>query len=209
MRFSNEVPRAGKWATGVVLSLAFSLSPAWGAAAFPELKPAHQQEVNDAARYAAYARQADSEGMGEAGSLFRAVARSESIHGQIHATLLRSLGDTAVPVPEPVSAGTTDENLRAAIELENRERHRNYPALVHRAKQAGTRKTAEAMTRIQNAEGQHEILFNQVQSRARMLKTSERRFFYVCPDCGYVTDEITFEQCPGCLGNEARFEMVD
>lgn len=197
------------WVAATVMALASSGPLAWGAPAVPDLAAAYQLEMNDQARYLAYARQADVEGLGEVGSLFRAVARAEAIHAQIHANLIRKTGEIAAPALQPVSVGTTDQNLQAAIENENLERHRSYPALVHRAKQAGMPRTAETIRRLQNAEGQHEVLFSQAQSTLRIGKHSGQRFYYVCPECGYVTEEITFDKCPVCFGSEEHFEMVE
>lgn len=209
MRAMNERRRTRTWATAILVALASSAPIARAAPAVPDLPAAYQLEMNDNARYLAYARQADVEGLREVGSLFRAVARAEAIHAQIHANLIRKTGTLAAPALQPVSVGTTEQNLQAAIENENLELHRSYPALVHRAKQAGMPRTAETIHRIQNAEGKHEVLFTQAQSTLRIGKHSGERFYYVCPDCGYVTEEITFDKCPVCFGSEERFEMVE
>ena len=209
MRCNIRLWRVPGFALAPVMALASSFPATWGATRLPDCEAAYQQEVNDQARYLAYARQADVEGLGEAGSLFRAVARAEGIHAQIHAKLIRRKLPAAAAALQPVSVGITEQNLEAAIENENREMHRTYPALVHRAKQAGLERTAEIIQRIQNAEGQHEILFTQAQSTLRTGKHSGQRFFYVCPECGYVTEEITFDKCPDCFGEEDRFEMIE
>lgn len=209
MRAINEFWRTLRWATAILVALAPSVPVAWGAPAAPDLAGAYQLEMNDHARYLAYARQADVEGLREIGSLFRSVARAEAIHAQIHANLIRKTGTVAAPALQPVSVGTTEQNLQAAIENEYLELHRGYPALVHRAKQGGMRRKVETIHRIQNAEGKHEVLFSQAQSTLRIGKHSGQRFYYVCPDCGYVTEEITFDKCPVCFGSEERFEMVE
>ena len=201
--------RVPVFALAPVMALASSFPVAWAATESPDFEAAYRQELNDQARYLAYARQADVEGLGEVGSLFRAVARAERIHAQIHTKLIRRAGRVTAAALQPVSVATTEQNLEAAIGNENREMHRTYPALVHRAKQAGLARTADVIQRLRNAEGQHEALFSQAQSTLRIGKHSGQRFFYVCPDCGYVTEEITFDNCPDCFGAEERFEMVE
>jgi rubrerythrin len=209
MLCSTRLWRVPVLALAPVIALASSLPVAWGATEYPDFEAAYRQELNDQARYLAYARQADVEGLGEVGSLFRAVARAEEIHAQMHTKLIRRAGGATAAALQPVSVGTTEQNLEAAIENENREMHRTYPALVHRAKQAGLERTAEFLHRVRNAEGQHEVLFSQAQSTLRIGKHSGQRFFYVCPGCGYVTEEITFDKCPDCFGEDERFEMIE
>lgn len=207
MRFRNRLWRVPGFALAPAVALVPYVPVARAAAAPPDFGAAYQQEMNDQARYLAYARQADVEGLGEFGSLFRAVARAEAIHAKIHAKFIRNAARVAAL--QPVNVGTTEQNLEAAIENENRERYRTYPALVHRAKQAGMTRAAAIVHRVENAEGQHEVLFSQAQSTLRIGKHPGRRFFYVCPDCGYVTEEITFDNCPGCFGEDERFEMIE
>lgn len=205
----SKVWHTSKFATVILMAFVSSVPIARGATILPDLEAAYQQEKNDQARYLAYARQADVEGLEELGSLFRSVARAEAIHARIQAKLTKTTGEVDAAALQPVSVGTTSQNLAAAIENENRELHRTYPALVHRAKQAGMTRTAEIIHRIQNAEGQHEVLFSHAQSTLFLGKHSGARFYYVCPDCGYVTEEITFDNCPACFGSEERFEMVE
>lgn len=208
MRYSTRLWCVPGLALASLTAFASSLPAAGNVTEYPDLETAYRQEISDQAHYLAYARQADVEGLGEVGSLFRAVARAEEIHARIHAKLIRRTGKAAVSL-QPIRVGTTEQNLEAAIENENREMHRTYPALVHRAKQTGLERTAEIIHRVRNAEGQHEVLFSHAQSTLRIGKHSGQRFFYVCPDCGYVTEEITFDKCPDCFGEEERFEMVE
>jgi rubrerythrin len=173
-----------------------------------ELQLAFQRETNDNARYLTYARQADVEGLAEVAALFRAIARAEAIHAGNHAQIIRTMGATASALPEAVKCGATEENLQAAIANEERQQHRTYPALVHRAKREYRSRIAERIQRLREAEGQHGILFSQALTTLRLSNPSSQRYYYVCPECGYTTEEITFDKCPVCFAAEERFEMI-
>ena len=192
----------------IAMILLSSTSPAQSQATIAGLRVAFQQETNDAARYLAYARQADVEGLAEVSSLFRAIARAEAIHAENQARILHSLGATTRPRVEAVNCGTTEENLHAAMASEDQQQHRSYPALVHRAKQERRNGIAERIQRIRDAEGQHGFVLSQALSNLRLSKSSDQRYFYVCPDCGYTTEEVTFDRCPVCFGAGERFEML-
>lgn len=192
----------------IVLASLVSVPRGWGSSVGEDLRLLYQQEVSDHARSLAFARQAELEGSGEVASLFRAIARADDIHAQTILKMIYQLGGNVHPASEGVISGNTEGNLQTAIGNEERECRRVYPAVIHRAKQAGLRKMAERLERIKGAKVQHEILFRRSQSSARQPGSSEERYFYVCPDCGYVTEEILFQKCPNCFAPDVRFEMV-
>ena len=173
-----------------------------------ELQAALQQETNDNIRYLCSARQADGEGAAEVAGLFRAIARAEAIHAETHAAMIRKLGTPARPVPDAASCGTTEENLQAAIANEDQQQHRTYPALVHRAKQERRAGMAERIQRVRDAEGQHGAMLRLALTNLWLSKSSGQRYYYVCPDCGLVTEEITFDKCPVCFASGEKFEMI-
>ena len=99
------------------------------------LQAAFNGESNAAARYAEFARKADSEGFHKAASLFRAAAWAEQIHAKNHAAVIKKMGAHPKAEIEATLAKTTAENLKAAIAGEEYERDVMYPAFIKEAEQ--------------------------------------------------------------------------
>jgi rubrerythrin len=172
------------------------------------MQTAWSEEVNDQAVYEAYARQEDIVGLGHVASLFRSTAGSEGIHAQIEFAMIRSMSESTSPAVQTPVVERTEKNLAAAVAGEERQRHRTYPALAHRARQQKLGRTLQALIRIQGAEEQHIAILNRVRSGIRQAVPSEDRYFYVCSTCGYIAEEITFDMCPNCFDAAERFEMI-
>ena len=79
------------------------------------LLTAYSGERNTAARYIAFAVQAEKEGYLGIASLFRAVAHSEQVHATNHARALRKLGAELEIRVLPLDVKNTAENLRTAL----------------------------------------------------------------------------------------------
>lgn len=181
---------------------------AWSDTLSSEIQTARREEANDQTVYLAYAHQADTEGLGALASLYRSLARAEAIHAQVESEMIRTIRKSTGPELQAPVVKTTEENLASALDREERQRHRTYPALAHRARQQRSSRTVQTLLTIQGAEEQHIALLNQVRSSIRQSGPSEHRYFYVCSKCGYLTDEITFDMCPNCFAAAARFEMI-
>src|SRR5512137_974712 len=80
------------------------------------LNAAFQGESNAANRYEAFAKKAQGEGYAQAARLFRAAAQAETIHKESHKKVILALGGKVKDFQlDEVKAGTTAENLQAAI----------------------------------------------------------------------------------------------
>lgn len=215
----SDIPAAGKrlsqkrsafyWlSNGVGIPFLTPVSSAWSETLLSEIQTTWREEANDLAVYLAYAHQADTEGLGTLASLYRSLARAEAIHAQVESEMVRTTrGSTGPELQVPV-VKTTEENLASALDREERQRHRTYPAPAHRARQQRSSRIVQTLLMIQGAEEQHIALLNQVRSSLRQSGPSEHRYFYVCSKCGYLTDEIAFDMCPNCFDAAAGFEMI-
>ena len=82
--------------------------------------------------YREYAKKADDEGLFGLGSLFRATSRSEQIHANNHARVIRQMGGNALSdIPEP-RVESSFENLRTAVIEERFETDYLYPTFLER-----------------------------------------------------------------------------
>ncbi|HKI80365.1 MAG TPA: rubrerythrin family protein, partial [Pseudodesulfovibrio sp.] len=88
------------------------------------LKAAFAGESQANRKYLAYAEKADAEGKPGVAKVFRAAAAAETIHAHAHLRLMKGIG-------------TTEENLKDAIEGETYEFKSMYPDMMEDAKAEG------------------------------------------------------------------------
>jgi rubrerythrin len=123
------------------------------------LQTAFNGESNANARYLAFAKQADEDGLGEVASLFRAVAKAEGIHARNHGEVIRTRGATPARNLEPIEVKTTCENLRAAIAGEKYERDIMYPEFIEVAKRQNATAAVRTFTYALKVEAVHAVLY--------------------------------------------------
>lgn len=112
------------------------------------LKAAFARESQASRRYLYFAQMAEVEGFPVVAELFRSVAESETGHAFGHLDFLIEVGDPATGEP----AGSTDENLRAAIAGETYDYTEMYPNFAEVARAEGFDEIGEWMESLARAE---------------------------------------------------------
>ncbi len=102
-------------------------------------------------RYLYFAQKADIEGRPEVAGLFRDVAEGETGHAFGHFEFLEEVGDPVTGVP----VGSTEENLKSAIEGETYEYTQMYPGFAKTARDEGFDEIAEWFETLARAEKSH------------------------------------------------------
>ncbi|MDA8206902.1 MAG: rubrerythrin family protein [Thermaerobacter sp.] len=102
-------------------------------------------------RYLYFAQKADIEGRPEIAGLFRDVAEGETGHAFGHFEFLEEVGDPVTGVP----VGSTEENLKSAIEGETYEYTQMYPGFAKTARDEGFDEIAEWFETLARAEKSH------------------------------------------------------
>lgn len=102
-------------------------------------------------RYLYFAQKADIEGRPEIAGLFRDVAEGETGHAFGHFEFLEEVGDPVTGVP----VGSTEENLKSAIEGETYEYTQMYPGFAATARDEGFDEIAEWFETLARAEKSH------------------------------------------------------
>lgn len=170
------------------------------------LQLAFRNEMNAKTRYLAAARVAQLEGYPAVAALFRACAQAEQVHADRHVSAIAHLGVEARAVLERSALGTTEENLRAAIESETCEADETYPAMRARALTDGQPAAVRSATYALATERGHARLF------AAALATLESRppahAYLVCPTCGRTVEKVDFGKCPTCFTAGKKFVSV-
>jgi rubrerythrin len=115
------------------------------------LKEAFAGESQANRRYLFFAQKADIEGRPEVAGLFRDVAEGETGHAFGHFEFLEEVGDPVTGVP----VGSTEDNLKSAIEGETYEYTQMYPGFAKDAREEGFDEIAEWFETLARAEKSH------------------------------------------------------
>ena len=177
------------------------------------LRTAFEGESNVQARYLEFAEKADGEGWHGVASLFRAAARAEEIHAANHGRIAHQLGARVECEPRDVEVKNTLDNLRAAVSGEQFEVYELYPAFVAQAQVHHDVAAIRTFTWALEAEKTHVRLFNEAEALVEIEDEDSwvtmHRDFYVCPVCGYTSEEeYQADLCPVCHCAWTRFECV-
>ena len=115
------------------------------------LKEAFAGESQANRRYLYFAQKADIEGRPDVAGLFRDVADGETGHAFGHFEFLEEVGDPVTGVP----VGSTEQNLKSAIEGETYEYTQMYPGFAKVAREEGFEEIAEWFETLARAEKSH------------------------------------------------------
>jgi len=175
------------------------------------LLAAFERELNVHARYMAFAARAESECKFEAASLLRAIGRSEKIHADNHARVIRQLGGEPKATIHLVDVNTTGENLTAALEEEDYEIESMYPRFLEENRSLDN-SAGRTFTWALEAEKTHARLLTEIIKQMGPGEGSARtvaaREFYVRPVCGYVSRTPEPERCWVCDHFCKTFEVI-
>lgn len=115
------------------------------------LKQAFAGESQANRRYMYFARVADIEGYPDMGGLFRDTAEAETGHAFGHLDFLKQVGDPCTGAP----IGSTERNLKSAIEGETYEYTEMYPGMAKTARAESLDELAEWFETLAKAEKSH------------------------------------------------------
>lgn len=169
------------------------------------LQTAFHGETNAHARYLAFAKAADEEGFAPVASLFRAAASAEMIHARNHGEAIRGMGVEPKENIEAVVAGSTYDNLKAAIAGEIYEHDEMYPSFLHQARVEQNQAASRTFHFAQKAETEHAALFTVALQELDRLR-GEDVVYYVCPVCGFTSAKAGDARCPICSNSAEHFE---
>jgi rubrerythrin len=165
-----------------------------GSKTLENLKEAFAGESQANRRYLAFAKRADADGYHEVAKLFRAAAAAETVHAHAHLDAMDGVG-------------STEENLRAAIEGETHEFESMYPGMLAEAKREGFEKAEESFDHANRVERIHARLYKKALENLGKDVTPVE--YYVCPVCGNTFEGARTEPCPICDTIASRFFKVE
>jgi rubrerythrin len=157
------------------------------------LKQAYVGEAKATLRLKVYAQKADDEGYKQIARLFRVIAFSEEIHGIRALKVLKEIR-------------STEENLAASFESEQKVAEVAYDSFVKMAEQAGDRAALLHFSQSRDVEETHANLYKQTMNH---LLEERETTYHVCKVCGYVADGILPDECPICGAKKEQFTTFD
>jgi rubrerythrin len=122
------------------------------------LKHAFAGESQANRRYLYFADKADIEGYPEIAGNFRDTAEGETGHAHGHMDYLKPAGDPATGLP----FGSTELNLKTAVEGETYEYTQMYPSFAKTAREEGFTEVADWFETLARAEKSHANRFSKL-----------------------------------------------
>jgi len=170
------------------------------------LQTAYAKSVNYARMYTLFTKRAEKDRLLNVANLYRAVSRSEQVHADLHAGLLRKNGvEPVAPQEEAVTVGTTLQTLKLSMSSEEIEFGSMYPNLIHTAEIEKDSAAAAQFRMTKEVEIQHAELFKEAFDRSGRIGRIQ---YFVCPGCGYILRSEKTEECPVCHSKKDKFERV-
>ncbi len=170
------------------------------------LQTAYAKAVRYNFMYSKFAPQALKEKNKEIYNLYLAIARSEQVHADQHATLLRSKGiEPKQPSIDSVSVGTLLQTIKMALSSEEIETMSMYPNIMRAAEAEKFTAAFEQFQFCMDGDERQEELLKDAQDHNGKIKVTQ---FSVCPLCGYIVTSAEPEECPTCKTKKDKFIVI-
>lgn len=160
------------------------------------LKAAFSGEAQARNKYLYFAKVARKEGYHYIARIFEETADHELQHAKEEFKLLDGIG-------------STEENLKAAIEGEHYENSDMYPNFAKEAEQEGNEEAAKLFREVGEAEKYHETRFKKLLELVQngTAYKSEEPINWKCSKCGYIHNGTEPpEECPSCKHPKEYYE---
>jgi rubrerythrin len=162
------------------------------------LKAALSGESQARAKYKKWAGAANKEGHQAIAKIFEETADNEYEHA---AMIMKLLG----------TSGTTEENLKHAVEGETYEWTEMYPTFAKEAREEGQAAAAEYFEHVIISEKHHAKRYQLLLDRLKdgTLYKSDKEEAWFCTNCGYIHKGTEApEECPNCKHPKGHFKRT-
>lgn len=150
------------------------------------LKEAFNDEAGDYTKYTLFAQRARQEGQHGVAREFDNIAQNELAHAQMWLDYMQGIG-------------TTDENLRQALQGERNAAEAEYPKYSDMAQKEGFDELAEKFRLTGETEGMHKNTYSDILNSLEKGDSYDQMENWTCMNCGYSYMGNTPEaRCPLC-----------
>ena len=162
------------------------------------LKAALAGESEARNKYRKWAGAANKEGHQAIARIFEETAENEYEHAAMIMKLLKMVG-------------TTEENLKKAVEGETYEWTQMYPGFAKAAREEGFKEAAEFFEYVQGIEHHHAKRYQLLLDRLKdgSLYKSDEEEVWFCTNCGYMhRGKEAPDECPNCKHERGYFKRI-
>jgi rubrerythrin len=189
----------------IALSAKVSTADA-GALTIKNLQSAFKGETTASAKYAAYSKKAEEEGLHEIAMLFHAASTAENIHANNHKVVLEISGQTTPEITPEFTVKSTKENLKDAIEGESYESNTMYPGFMITAKEAKNELAGVSLNYAYRTELKHlEMYKGALAALESNTVNSLPTVYFICPTCGNTYQSTTPKRCGISMTSAEKF----
>ncbi len=136
-------------------------------------------------KYLIFADEAERQGKPRLAKLFRAIAYAEFVHARNHFRVLGKIG-------------SLEENIQMGIDGETFEIEEMYPVYENAAQFQEEADAARSMHFAIEAEKIHADMYKKAKELIEKGDDYTAEKVYICPVCGYTTEDEVPEKCPVC-----------
>jgi rubrerythrin len=147
-------------------------------------------------KYTAFSRKAEQEGFPNIAQLFKAAAEAETVHALSHLRTMKQVG-------------STNENLKTALEGEVYEHNKMYPEFIKKAESENRNSAKITFSYANQVEKVHADLYQRAIDAINTGKDIEKTQYFVCQTCGYTAEGEAPDTCPVCGSPKQRFTLVE
>lgn len=170
------------------------------------LQSAYTKSVRHHYMYSVFVRQAEKEKQKQIALLYKAIARSEALHAQHHADLMKKYGvEPKQPSIDSIVVGTVLQTLKMAQSSEEIEVESMYPNLIRTANLEKFEEAEKQFEQTREADIRHSELIREAYERSGKIQKVP---YFVCGSCGYIVTSEKTAECPVCGATKDKFEKI-
>lgn len=177
---------------------------------YQNMQAAFKGETTASAKYAAYSKKAEEEGLHQIAMLFKAASLSEKIHAGNHKAVLEDAGQKIPVIVPEFTVNSTKDNLKDAITGEGYEVSTMYPEFMTNANTAGNQLSLMSLNYAYKTEKKHKVFYEKalaaLESNTVETLPSE---YYICPTCGNTYDSAAPKRCGISMTSSEKFIKID
>ena len=144
----------------------------------------------------AFAKKADSEGLGQIAKLFRAAAEAETVHAHAHMRAMKAIK-------------STKENLEAAMIGEDFEFKLMYPKFITEAQQEDSKAALISFQNAMAVEQVHYSLYLDAFKAVQEGNDLPAEAILICKVCGNTVLGQAPDKCPVCNAAKEQFIEIE
>jgi rubrerythrin len=160
------------------------------------LQAAFAGESQASRKYLYFADKAEKEGHPNIAKLFRAASDAETVHARNHLGAMSGIG-------------STQDNVKAAIEGEHYEFTKMYPEFIEKAKAEKNNAALLTFDWANQVEQVHHQLYQKALQALQSGKPLEKKNIYVCQNCGNTVEGEAPDKCPVCSKPKDWFKKIE